>query len=301
MGKQKKPEYTWLYNLILFVLISPLILIFIGKDNHGQGIGDLFAAPGFLPFFITIVVLFGIITYRNLSRTKAEEKWSTGVFENNQVYSEDAMLQAFIRLGALMLRQDTQDLKGKLGYLHRYFRQHFENSYTSDLSTSLNSAFHNPVQIRSVTPWLKANLRSTSQRSQLIYFLAGLGAVDGSINPREKRFLREVATELDITQKDFDSIMAMYTRFEDAFNNQQKQQQRQRRAPSKSNSQYKREKAAKVLGVSLNASMDEIKKAYRSLVKVHHPDKFAGESERQQKIAEERFIQIQQAYELLSD
>lgn len=222
--------------------------------------------------------------------------WTSDVFRNNGMYSEDALLQSFIRLGALMLRQDTQDLKGKLGYLHRYFRKHFENSYTDHLTRTLNAAFHNPVATKSITPWLKANLRSTSQRSQLIYFLAGLAAVDGSINPREKRFLKEVAHELDITQKDFDSIMAIYTRFEDAFNNQQRQQ---RRAPSKSQSQYKREKAAKVLGVSINASLDEIKKAYRSLAKVHHPDKFAGESERQQEIAEERFIQIQQAYELL--
>jgi DnaJ like chaperone protein len=295
MGKEKKPEYNWVYNVILFIVLSPLLLLFTGKDKDGRGLGDLLEAPGFLPFLFTVVIIFGIIIYRNVSHRKSEKKWSSGVFNDNQAYSEDALLQAYIRLGALMLRQDTEDLKGKLGYLHRYFKQHFENSYSADLSTSLNGAFHNPVDIRSITPWLKANLRSASQRSQLVYFLAGLGAVDGSINPRERRFLREVAQELGITQKDFDSIMAMYTRFEDTFNNQQ----RQRRTSTKSNSQYKREKASKVLGVSMNASVDEIKKAYRSLAKVHHPDKFAGESAGQQKIAEERFIQIQQAYELL--
>jgi DnaJ like chaperone protein len=147
-------------------------------------------------------------------------------------------------------------------------------------------------------PWLKVNLHSNSQRSQLIYFLAGISTVDGSINPHEKRFLENIAFELDISQKDFDSIMAMYTKYEDAFHRQQ-DQRRQQRTSSKSRRQYKREKAAKVLGVSECASIDEIKKAYRSLAKVHHPDRFAGDSERQQKIAEERFIQIQQAYELL--
>jgi len=286
----------WRSNVILIAALSPVALILFSKDKDGRGFSDLWAAPGFKVFFLTAVVIFGIIIYRNLSYNRAQEKWSSGVFKANQAFSEDALLQAYIRLGALMLRQDTEDLKGKLGYLHKYFNAHFENSYQADLSISLNGAFHNPVKLTDVTPWLKANLRSQSKRSQLLYFLAGLSAVDGSINPREKRFLEQVAHQLDISKKNFDSIMAMYTRYEDAFNNQHKQQ---RRTSSKSRSQYQKEKASKVLGVSVNASRDEIKKAYRSLAKIHHPDKFAGQSADQQRIAQERFIKIQQAYEVL--
>ena len=299
MSKPKDSESNWIYTAVLLVVFAPLVFIFTGKDKDGRGIGDLFDSPGFLVFIFIAAVVIGVIIYTNVKYKRSNSTWSTGVFLKDQSFSEDALLQAYIRLGALMLRKDTQDLKGKLGYLHRYFGQHFENSYASDLTTSLNGAFHNPVDLKTITPWLKQNLRSNSQRSQLLYFLAGIGAVDGSINPREKQFLQQVANELDITRKDFDRIMAMYTKYEDAFNNQQKQQRRA--APSKPRSQYKREKAAKVLGVSMNASIDEIKKAYRSLAKVHHPDRFAGESESQQEIAEERFIKIQLAYELLME
>ena len=45
--------------------------------------------------------------------------------------------------------------------------------------------------------------------------------------------------------------------------------------------------------------MVEIKKAYRTLVKKHHPDRFATNSIEQQKIAESRFIEIQKAYETI--
>jgi molecular chaperone DnaJ len=51
-----------------------------------------------------------------------------------------------------------------------------------------------------------------------------------------------------------------------------------------------------VLGVKKDASADEIKKAYRKLARQHHPDKNPGD-----KAAEERFKEIQSAYDVLSD
>jgi molecular chaperone DnaJ len=51
-----------------------------------------------------------------------------------------------------------------------------------------------------------------------------------------------------------------------------------------------------VLGVSKAATQDELKKAYRKLVREFHPDKNPGDKE-----AEERFKEIQGAYDVLSD
>jgi molecular chaperone DnaJ len=51
-----------------------------------------------------------------------------------------------------------------------------------------------------------------------------------------------------------------------------------------------------ILGVGRDASGDEIKRAYRSLARTHHPDVAANKAE-----AEHRFKEINEAYEVLSD
>lgn len=51
-----------------------------------------------------------------------------------------------------------------------------------------------------------------------------------------------------------------------------------------------------ILGVKVDATLDDIKKAYRDLARIHHPDKAGNTPE-----VHERFVKIQAAYETLSD
>src|SRR5689334_14086304 len=52
----------------------------------------------------------------------------------------------------------------------------------------------------------------------------------------------------------------------------------------------------KALGVDKKATADEIKKAYRKLARQYHPDRNPDD-----KKAEERFKEVQSAYDVLSD
>jgi DnaJ family protein A protein 5 len=55
----------------------------------------------------------------------------------------------------------------------------------------------------------------------------------------------------------------------------------------------------KVLGLKRNTNLEEIKRTYRKLILLYHPDKNTNKNEDEQKEAEFKFIKVQEAYEYL--
>ncbi len=244
---------------------------------------------GFLFIFMLFAVILGLRIKNNLDNDRA---WDEGLFENqdqiNEEIPRDPMLEAYISLGALMVRKDIASYSEKILYMDRYFAKHFPKTHYN-FGMSFTDSLKNPIQPKTITKWLNRKLPQQSQRIQIMYFLAGLSTIDGSINENEMALLKELNTFLELSPKDFESIISIYT---------QKQQQTQERV-------YEKPKisaiqlACKIIGVSEHAQLDEVKKAYRKLVKLHHPDRFATDTAAQQKIAAERFMEIQKAYEIL--
>ena len=56
-----------------------------------------------------------------------------------------------------------------------------------------------------------------------------------------------------------------------------------------------------VLGVAKNASEEEIKKAYRKLAMKYHPDRNQGKEGKSAKESEDKFKEVKEAYEILTD
>lgn len=207
------------------------------------------------------------------------------LFDNKTTLNNNSLLKAYICLALRMISTENDMRSEKFKYISSYFYRHFPES-KDDIQTIFKNAFQNPIDVHVISSWLKIHL-NYEKRTQVMYFLFGLSYVDGRIDPHELRLLKPLADTLEITPKDFESIFAMY---------KQKEQHQKVKTTNKSS---EKKIAAKILGVSEFASIDEIKKAYRQLAKLHHPDKYASESIEQRKIAEERFIEIQTAYEIM--
>ncbi|XOV67617.1 MAG: DnaJ domain-containing protein [Fluviicola sp.] len=244
-------------------------------------------------FFFMICILLAI-GFQALVNRNNDKEWYRGLFESNDHYQNDdgrpidRLLEAYISLGALMVRKDTASYGEKVLYLNNYFSKNFPRTHYN-FGRSFTESLKNPIRPKALTKYLRRRLPQRRHRMQIMYFLAGLATVDGSMNKREIELLQEVNSILELSPKDFDSIIAMYT-------------QKQSRKESTLDAMPKLtavQLACKILGVSEHASKEEIKKAYRDLVKLHHPDRFATQPEEHQELAEERFIEIQKAYEVL--
>lgn len=211
-------------------------------------------------------------------------------FDLSKRLNQDKLLTAYICLSARLIKSDPRDAGEKVLYMNSYFSKHFPDE-REGFSEMLTSAYSEEINFTELLNWIKVKLPAHKDRIQIIYFLVGLAFIDGQIIDRELNVLYNIAERIEITPKEMDSILAMY----------QSNKNESQRPKSKLVQKNELKISSQILGVSEHASLDEIKKAYRSLVKLHHPDRFFNEGPEQQKIAHERFMHIQKAYELLEN
>ena len=113
----------------------------------------------------------------------------------------------------------------------------------------------------------------------LMSLLISVAAADARIDPAEERLLRSIATEMGLSARDYESAAAMFD---------------PRRSADASYA---------VLGLTHNATDEEVKKTYRRLAREYHPDVVAnkGMGEDFQKFADEKMRAINAAYDAIKE
>lgn len=176
-------------------------------------------------------------------------------------------------LSAVVIKADGKIDQRELNFV----RNHFIQMYGETRAKNAFKLFKGIIQkemisTRQVCMQIRQHITHAS-RLQLLHFLFGISKSDGHVSQSEVDMIHKIANYLYISQHDFDSIKAMfYTGVSNAY---------------------------VVLEVDKDASNDEVKKAYRKMVKKHHPDKLQHLGTEHLKGAEEKFRQIQNAYEAI--
>lgn len=249
--------------------------------------------PSDLPVWVIALLAFspiviGLSVY--FYYTRHTRLWKKGIYPPKLKFSQDNLLEAYLSLSARMLRNE----KGKRGvqvqFINRYFNRYFPMA-NYDFADSLVFSMHHPIQIPSVCGWLKDRLPKESERSQVLFFMAGIASLSGEISARERRFLELIRVELEVSTSILEHIYSVYASFNAHF-----EEQKSERPMRKSR---RVELYREILGVAANADEKALKKAYRGLAKLYHPDLMVDATDAQKRMAEDKFMEIQNAYAFL--
>lgn len=174
-------------------------------------------------------------------------------------------------LASIVIKADGRTDPRELDYV----RQQFVNMYGKERANHAFRLFkgisqQRNIPVRDVCLQIRQMMQHAS-RLQLIHFLFGIAKADGIVAESEEHVIHTISGYLGINSRDYESIKAMFYNSSD--------------------------NAYKILEIDKSAPVDEIKKAYRRMAKKYHPDKVIHLGKEHQKGAEEKFRQVQMAYE----
>ncbi len=176
---------------------------------------------------------------------------------------------------AAVLKADGHVRKIELEKVKRYLWQLYKNEQeTQEALYFLRDAIKKDFQLQQVANQIRI-YTNYSTRLTIMQILLDIAFADGNFEQVEQHTISLIATYLGIRQADYISLLAMF-------------------APTE---RSKPDWAYKALEISPDASEEEIKKAYRQMAMKHHPDKVATMGEDMKRKANEKFQEIQKAYE----
>ena len=227
--------------------------------------------------WVTLGPIGAILGYAYAQLT---EKDSVGSWGTEQTYRSTAypktkpgdFIVSLLVLFAKVMKADDQLLKSELDYVKSFLLQQFDKSQVRDFMIIFKDILQQDYPLKDVCRQIQRSMDHPS-RIELIHALFGLSQADGDIHPEEVRTIHTISRYLNVNEKDFESVKAMFIK--------------------DSRSSYT------ILETQPSATNSEIKRAYRKMANKYHPDKVAHLGDDLRKIAEEKFKAINNAYQTI--
>jgi len=231
-----------------------------------SGLGWVFLGPigGIIGFVI------GYVVDKNSEEMRRITAGSAPINHNRESTSGDFIMSLLV-LVAVVMKADGKVKKVELDYVKRYFVRVFGMETAKESMLILREVLKKEIPVASVSAQI-GKYMDYSSRLELLHFLFGISDSDGEMHRSELSVIKRIADLIGIAYSDYQSIKSMF-------------------APKKTNVNYE------ILNLTPDATVAEIKKAYRKLATKYHPDKVGYLGDDLKKAAKEKFQKLNEAYD----
>ena len=177
-------------------------------------------------------------------------------------------------LFAAVMKADHELKKSELEFVKQFLIQQFGVAHAQKRLKLFQHILQQDVSIKEVCLQVKQFMDHAS-RLQLVHVLFGLSQADGYVHPEEVKIIYSMSQYMGISRNDYEAILAMF--YKDTTS------------------------AYKILKISPEVSDVEAKKAYRRMASKFHPDKVHHLGEDFQKMAEDKFKKVNEAYQQIKN
>ena len=185
-----------------------------------------------------------------------------------QSQAGDFMVSLLV-LFAKVMKADGKLLKSELDYVKSFLKRNLSRQQAQVFIKMFQEILKQEYSTAEVCRQIQRSMDHPS-RLELMHVLFGLSASDGEIHPEEVKVIHKISGYLNISNKDYESIKAIFIKDIDS--------------------------TYKILEIESSASDIDVKKAYRKMAVKYHPDKVAHLGKEIQKTAEEKFKAVNDAY-----
>jgi len=228
----------------------------------GGGLGWAFGGP--------IGAFFGFALGSMFDKAQHTDAGSLNINQGRPQTMGGDFAASLLILSAAVMKADGKVLKSELDYVRLFLTRQFGQDKAASYVLELREILKKDIPTRDVAMQIR-DYMDHSSRLQLYHYLWGIAMADNHLDSAEERLLEQLASYLRISQYDYQSIKAMFVKDVDS--------------------------AYTILELTPQASVDEIKKAYRKMAVKYHPDKVSHLGDEYKKAAEDKFQKLNEAYE----
>ena len=146
-------------------------------------------------------------------------------------------------------------------FLKKFYSRLFDSSFSNDALQFVRLNLTRELAVFKLCTEI-SEVSTEKVRIQLLFYFFDLAVSDGKLHNEELKFIEAIKDSFQISNKQYQSIFSLYAMYNKNF----------RREALKS-SDNNLNLALKVFGLTATSNLEQVKKKYKQLVKLHHPDK----------------------------